>query len=113
MPTLLAGTTVSIAGQAAFISYVSPGQINAQVPATAPLGKQEITVSTAAGTSQSYSITIEATRVRFTPAVFSPGPVGLYQVNVVTLGGVTRKVKSSIFASGRAKYGIVDTAVQD
>jgi sugar lactone lactonase YvrE len=78
MPTLLTGTTVSIAGQAAFISYVSPGQISAQVPVTAPIGNQEIIVSTAAGTSQQYPITIEARRVRsLTPAAFSPAAVGL------------------------------------
>ena len=72
--TLVTGTTVSIGGQSAFISYVSPGQINAQVPPNAPPGNQEITVTTAAGTSQPYAITIEARRVRFTPAAFSPAP---------------------------------------
>jgi len=83
------GTTVSIAGQAALISYVSPGQINAQVPVTAPPGNQEITVTTAAGTSQSYSITIEARHGRlFTPTAFSPGSAGLYQSNVVVPGGL-------------------------
>ena len=77
------GTTVSIGGQSAFISYVSPGQINAQVPPNAPPGNQEITVTTAAGTSQSYSITIEARHGRlFTPAAFSPATVGLHQSNV-------------------------------
>jgi len=77
------GTAVSIAGQAAYISYVSPGQINAQVPVTAPPGNQEITVTTAAGTSQPYAITVEARRVRSpTPAAFLPGTVGLHQSNV-------------------------------
>ena len=113
MQTLLAGTTVSIGGQSAFISYVSPGQINAQVPPNAPPGKQEITVTTAAGTSQPYSITIDASRVRSTAAVFSPGTVGLDQVNVVAPGGIARKAKSVIFTPGRTMYGVVDTAVQN
>lgn len=68
----LNGATVSIAGQAAFISYVSPGEIDAQVPPTAPIGNQEITVTTAAGTSQPYAITIQARRVRLNLAAFSP-----------------------------------------
>jgi len=92
MPTLVAGTTVSIGGQAAFISYVSPGQINAQVPATAPLGNQAITVTTAAGTSQSYSITIQARHRRLvTPAAFSPAT---HQSNVF----VSRAVPKSQMA---------------
>jgi uncharacterized protein (TIGR03437 family) len=68
-PTLLAGTSVSIAGRPAFISYVSPGQINALVPGTVPLGSQAITVTTAVGTSQPYSITVGATQ----PGLYAPG----------------------------------------
>jgi sugar lactone lactonase YvrE len=56
------GTTVSIGGRPAILSYVSPGQINAQVPVSAALGNQQITITTAAGTSQPYSITIGAGR---------------------------------------------------
>jgi uncharacterized protein (TIGR03437 family) len=67
-PTLLAGTSVSIAGHPAFISYVSPGQINALVPGTVPPGSQAITVTTAAGTSQPYSITVDATH----PGLYAP-----------------------------------------
>ena len=35
-PTSLDGVSVTIAGQPAYVSYVSPGQINAQVPAGVP-----------------------------------------------------------------------------
>lgn len=33
-PTSLGGTSVTIDGKSAFLSYVSPGQINVQVPMT-------------------------------------------------------------------------------
>ena len=60
-PTLLAGTTVTIGGQAAFIAYASPGQVNALVPSNVATGQQQITVTTAIGTSNSYPVTVNAT----------------------------------------------------
>jgi uncharacterized protein (TIGR03437 family) len=60
-PTLLAGTTVTIGGQPAFIAYDSPGQVNALVPSNVGTGQQQITVTTAIGTSNSYAITVNPT----------------------------------------------------
>jgi hypothetical protein len=95
------GTTVSIAGQAALISFVSPGQINAQVPVAAPPGNQEITITTAAGTSQPYSMTIKARPVRSsTPAAFAPGTVRLDQFHVVVPRGVAREAEPLMFTPG-------------
>lgn len=54
-PTALEGTSVEIGGQAAFVNYVSPGQVNALVPSDVPTGAQLITVMTAGGTSNSFS----------------------------------------------------------
>ncbi len=55
-PTSLDGTTVSIAGQAAFIDYISPGQVNAQVPSGVANGSQAVIVSTANGLSSPYIV---------------------------------------------------------
>jgi hypothetical protein len=44
-PTSIDGVSVSIGGQAAFIDFTSPGQINAQVPSSAPIGAQTVTVT--------------------------------------------------------------------
>jgi uncharacterized protein (TIGR03437 family) len=37
-PTSLDGVTVRVNGQSAFVNFVSPGQVNAQIPATLPAG---------------------------------------------------------------------------
>jgi sugar lactone lactonase YvrE len=60
-PTLLAGTTVTIGGQAAFIAYAGPGQVNALVPSNVGTGQQQITVTTAIGTSNSYTVNVNPT----------------------------------------------------
>jgi uncharacterized protein (TIGR03437 family) len=57
-PTTLDNVKVTIGGQLAFIDYVSPGQINAQVPSNTPTGAQQMTVSNNAGTSSNYAITV-------------------------------------------------------
>jgi len=57
-PTMLDGTSVTIGGAPAFVEYISPGQVNAQVPNVAA-GTQPLVVKTAAGSSVSYNLTIE------------------------------------------------------
>jgi uncharacterized protein (TIGR03437 family) len=57
-PTSLDNVKVTIGGQDAFIDFVSPGQINAQVPSNTPTGAQQMTVTNASGTSSSYAITV-------------------------------------------------------
>jgi uncharacterized protein (TIGR03437 family) len=59
-PTSLDGTSVSIGGQAAFVDYISPGQVNALVPSNVATGPQSMTVKTAAGTSAAYNILVNA-----------------------------------------------------
>ena len=60
-PTSLAGTMVTIGGQAAFIAYASPGQVNALVPSNVGTGQRRVTVTAAIGTSNSYTITVNPT----------------------------------------------------
>jgi uncharacterized protein (TIGR03437 family) len=71
-PTKLNGTTVTIGGQLAFINYISQGQVDAQVPSNVPAGLQQMTVTTAAGVSSSYAITVNAVEPGFdAPPSFS------------------------------------------
>jgi uncharacterized protein (TIGR03437 family) len=53
-------TKVTIGGQPAFIDYISPGQVNAQVPSNAGSGPQPVIVTTAAGASSPYTVTVNA-----------------------------------------------------
>jgi uncharacterized protein (TIGR03437 family) len=64
-PSALGGTTVTIGGLPAFIDYVSPGQVNAQVPSGVPAGKRPVVVTTAGGSSSAYSITVNPTEAGF------------------------------------------------
>src|SRR6185436_811283 len=57
-PTSLDNVRVTIGGKAAFIDYISPTQVNAQVPSDTPTGAQQMTVTNAAGTSGLYSIAV-------------------------------------------------------
>jgi uncharacterized protein (TIGR03437 family) len=74
-PTVLGATTVTIGGQSAFIDYVSPNQVNAQVPSNVTPGPQPVVVATPGGTSVAFTITVNATEPGLlTPAVFNlPG----------------------------------------
>jgi len=67
-PTSLDGTSVMIGGQAAFIDYISSGQVNAQVPSNVGPGSQQVIVTTASGASSPYAITVNATQ----PGLLAP-----------------------------------------
>ena len=67
-PTSLDGSSVAIGGQPAFISYISPGQINAQVPTTAGTGPQPLVVTTTHGQTASYSVTVNGSE----PGLLAP-----------------------------------------
>lgn len=110
-PTALGATTVTIGGQPAFIDYVSPGQVNAQVPSNISPGPQPVVVSTPGGTSAPYSITVNVTE----PGLLVPGvfdlPSGQY-IAALFLDGVTFVLPPGSIAgvnSARAKPG--DTIV--
>jgi uncharacterized protein (TIGR03437 family) len=58
-PASLDGTSVTIGGRAAFVGYISPSQVNVQAPASLAAGPQEVRVTTAAGISESYFVTVK------------------------------------------------------
>jgi uncharacterized protein (TIGR03437 family) len=74
-PTSLDGTKVTVGGQYAFVSYVSPTQVNVQVPSNVGTGSQPIIVSTAAGASAPYTSTV------------NPQQPGLLAPNSFIIGG--------------------------
>jgi uncharacterized protein (TIGR03437 family) len=67
-PMSLEGTSVMIGGQAAFIGYVSPGQVNAQVPSNIAPGSQNLVLTTAAGGSSPYTVTVNSVQ----PGLLAP-----------------------------------------
>jgi uncharacterized protein (TIGR03437 family) len=56
LPTVLDGVSVTISGKPAYVYFISPGQINALAPDVA-LGPVSVTVTTAAGSSATFSTT--------------------------------------------------------
>lgn len=81
-PTTLGGVTVGINGQKAYLSYVSPTQINLQVPDTARLGGVPVVVTSAFGTA--FSSTTLAT---YSPSLFLLPGTGLVQGIIPALNG--------------------------
>jgi len=59
-PSTLATTSVTVGGQPAYIYFVSPGQINAQVPTGIATGNQTVVVTTAGGTGSAYTVNVNA-----------------------------------------------------
>jgi len=67
-PTSLDGTSVSIGGQAAVVAYISPTQVNAQVPSNVGPGPQQVRVTTAAGISAPFTLKLNTTQ----PGLWAP-----------------------------------------
>ena len=77
LPASLNGVSVSIGGRPAPLLLVSPGQINAQVPADLAPGATTVTVTTAAGTSATFNATVAAAA----PSIFFDGTGGIIVKN--------------------------------
>lgn len=100
-PTSLDGVSVTIGGKPAFIDYISSGQVNALVPSDVASGPEQMTVTTAAGVSTPYSITVNPVEpgllapsnfkisgVQYAVAIF---PDGTYALPVGAISGVTSR----------------------
>ncbi|GEM_PF-2236820 len=72
LPTTLAGTTVRVNGRAAPLFFVSPGQINFQIPAGTALGNAFVTVTCGDNTSAPAPIFLIATA----PTIFTMNSTG-------------------------------------
>jgi uncharacterized protein (TIGR03437 family) len=58
LPTTLAGTSVTVNGIPAPLFYVSPGQINAQLPLLTGIGSASVVVATTAGASDPVEVVV-------------------------------------------------------
>ena len=81
-PHSLSGTSVTIAGRDAFVSYVSPYQVNALVPFDVAPGQQTVTITTSSGTSASGVVTVNATQ----PGLLAPAS---FKINSQQYAGAT------------------------
>ena len=114
-PTALGGTKVTIGGLPAFIDFVSPNQVNAQVPSGVATGPQAVVVTAAGGASSSYFVTVNATEPGLlAPAAFHLG-AGQYAVALASNGityilppGTTNAVPTAVCHPGDTilLYGI-------
>ena len=86
-PTTLDGVSVSIGGRPAFVRYISPGQVNVQIPFDVALGPQALRVTTAAGSSDAVTMQVAA-RV---PGLLAPP-------DSFAIGG--RQYLAALFADG-------------
>ena len=59
-PTTLDGVTATVNGQPAYVDYVSPNQVNVQVPANVPVGSVPVVVSYGSQSSAPVMLTINA-----------------------------------------------------
>jgi uncharacterized protein (TIGR03437 family) len=87
-PTTLDHTSVSIGGHPAFIDYISSSQVNAQVPSNVGTGQQPVVVTTAAGSSAPYTVTVNPLQ----PGLLAPSSFvvgGTQYVAVLFSDGVT------------------------
>lgn len=75
IPSSLNGVKVTIGGKTAPLLYVSPNQVNAQVPFDTPAGAQMVVVDNGNGASTALSITVASA----SPAIFtlSDGATGI------------------------------------
>jgi len=58
-PTSLNGTSVSINGKPAFVYYISPGQVDVQVPSNVASGIQLLTLTSSGKTSPLYQVVVK------------------------------------------------------
>ena len=73
-PTSLDGTSVTIDGQSAFVSFISPGQVNVQAPSGIGAGSHQMIVTTGVGASSPYTVNVNAAEPGFlAPSSFSVG----------------------------------------
>ena len=73
-PTSLDGVSVTINGASAFLSYISPTQINLQLPDGLPIGANSVVVRTAVGTSVGVPLTLASQQPGLlAPSTFNGG----------------------------------------
>jgi uncharacterized protein (TIGR03437 family) len=117
LPTSLDGVSVSIGGKAAYIDYISPGQINLLAPAGVSVGTSAVLVKSPLGISAPTNATVSSVAPAFFlisgtyPAALHPdyslvGPSGLFPGTTPAAPGETIQ----IYATG---FGATNPATPD
>jgi uncharacterized protein (TIGR03437 family) len=104
-PTMLDNTSVTIGGQPAYVDYISPGQVNVQVPGGIGTGSQQVVVKTPYGTSAAFTVTVNPQEPGLlVPAVFAVKgieyvvatfPDGAYDLAPGAIAGVNSRLAQS------------------
>jgi uncharacterized protein (TIGR03437 family) len=71
-PTSLDLTSVTVGGQSAFVAYISPGQVNVQVPSNVTAGPQPLILKTQFSASAAYNVTVGSA-----PGVWAPSSLNI------------------------------------
>jgi uncharacterized protein (TIGR03437 family) len=101
-PTSLDRTAVTIGGHAAFISYISPTEIVAQVPSSVGVGAQDVRVTTATGTSDPQTIAVNQVE----PGLLAPATLnigGKQYIEAIFPDGATFVLPAGAMPSGVAR----------
>jgi uncharacterized protein (TIGR03437 family) len=84
-PTSLGSTSVKVGDQSAFVAYISPGQVNVQVPSNIAAGTQPLILATASGATAAYNLSIG-------------NAPGIYAPSILNTGG--KQYAGALFANG-------------
>lgn len=100
LPASLNGASMTIGGKSAPLYYVSPGQINAQVPVDVPAGAQAVVVNNGVGPSASFTVNVAAAA----PAIFFSPVAAVLKNSDFSLVSSTNPVRAGdailIYATG-------------
>ena len=85
-PTSLDGTSVSIEGEDAFVDFISPSQVNVQIPSDIDYGIWQLVVTNADGSSLPFSVLVNPAQPGFlAPGAFNIG--GIHYVAAILSDG--------------------------
>jgi uncharacterized protein (TIGR03437 family) len=102
-PTSLGGTSVTIDGKPAYLSYVSPNQINLQAPDDTNIGNVDVVVSNGLGTTTSpVALAVAAASFLGAPIILTPDGSGMYGGGTYDIMGAPN---TAPYATRAAKAG--------
>jgi len=103
LPVLVGSTSVLIGGRPAPLLYVSPYQINAQVPFSVPPGDQDLVVNSDNGPSPAERVTV----VSAAPGIFGLAPGAARRGDYVAVYGTGLGALASALPAGAAAGGAI------
>jgi uncharacterized protein (TIGR03437 family) len=110
LPTQLGGSSVEIGGVAAPLLFVSPGQINFQVPSATASGDVSVVVTGPGGAGAAFTFTVTSSA----PSIFQYGTNHAVAQNGATLNGDSAPAASgSVVTVYLTGIGAVNNAVDD